>query len=117
EGGRAISAASSPAGAQAESGPVENTRAYVDQVSASPPAAVSSSGHSAQLPEKVLIEMLDINLSEYRDYETARVRFYPNGTADEMHLVLIDEHGDRREIILEVTTGLATVESNPSRFR
>ena len=28
--------------------------------------------------------MLDINLTEYKDADVARVRFYPNGTCDEL---------------------------------
>jgi hypothetical protein len=53
--------------------------------------------------------MLDINLLEYKDADEARVRFFPNGTSDEMTLVLHD--GDQyRKITLEVTTGLASVE-------
>ncbi len=53
--------------------------------------------------------MLDVNLSEYKDQETARVRFYPNGTCDEMTLILRSDKGEQRGIVLEITTGLATV--------
>ncbi len=39
----------------------------------------------------------------------ARVRFFPNGTSDEMTLIM--HSGDQyRKITLEVTTGLASVE-------
>jgi prepilin-type N-terminal cleavage/methylation domain-containing protein len=80
--------------------------------------AASVSGHSAQLDMSHLrIEMLDVNLREYKDEETARVRFYPNGTCDELRLILVDDRNQWREISLEITTGLASVESEAHRFR
>ena len=54
--------------------------------------------------------MLDINLTEYKDAGEARVRFFPDGTSDEMTLII--HSGDQyRKITLEVTTGLASVEA------
>jgi Tfp pilus assembly protein FimT len=81
--------------------------------------AASSSDSSGQLPPEVAIEMLDINKlrHDFRLDETARVRFFPNGTCDELTLILLSERGERREIMLEITTGLATVESDPLKFR
>jgi hypothetical protein len=38
------------------------------------------------------------------------VRFFPNGTCDEMTLVLRSDKNEWRTISLEVTTGLASVE-------
>jgi Tfp pilus assembly major pilin PilA len=72
-------------------------------------AGAKISGTSARISERVRIEMLDINLMEYRDKEMARLRFYPNGTCDEMTLILRSEEGEQRGIVLEVTTGLASV--------
>ena len=60
------------------------------------------------LPDGVEFAMLDINVQDYGAAEWARVFFYPNGTSDEMTLVLIS-HGDRRKITLEFSTALATV--------
>ena len=79
----------------------------------------SGSGLSGQLSEKVSIEMMDINKlpHEFRDDELARVRFFPNGTCDELTLILVSDQNERREITLEITTGLANVESDPRRFR
>jgi Tfp pilus assembly protein FimT len=67
-------------------------------------------GLSAQISDRVLIEMLDINLTEYKDAETARVRFYPNGMCDEMTLILHSAQNEWRKISLELSTSLATVE-------
>jgi len=72
-------------------------------------AGLPLSGTAAQISSRVIIEMLDVNLTEYRNEESARVRFYPNGTSDEMTLILRSEKGDQRGITLEVTTGLASV--------
>ena len=90
----------------------EYTGGGVVQVSS--PAAAGSSG---RLSDRVLFEMLDVNLTEYRDEEEARVRFYPNGMCDELTIVLVSDESERREISLEITTGLASLESNPLKFR
>ena len=68
----------------------------------------ANSGLSAKLADHIIIEMLDINLAEYKDAEVARVRFYPNGTCDELKIVLANE-AKQFGIELEVTTGLASV--------
>lgn len=72
---------------------------------------------SCQFAEQIMIDMLDVNLSEYRDADSAIVRFYPNGTCDEMTLIIRSPEGELCEISLEVTTSLASVEHNPKRFR
>ncbi len=70
-----------------------------------PPA--QSSGLAAGLDEDITIEMLDINLLEYRESGSARVRFFPNGTSDEMTLILRSaKRNELYKISLEVTTGL-----------
>ncbi len=46
--------------------------------------------------------MLDINLLEYKDEEIARVRFYPNGTCDEL-TVILQSRGEWKKLSLEVT--------------
>lgn len=75
------------------------------------PTAHSGSGLSAQLAEDISIEMLDINLLEYRESEYARVRFFPNGTSDELTVILHSANNEWRKISLEPTTGLASVGS------
>ena len=70
----------------------------------------TSSGRvtSSTLPDGVEFAMLDINVQDYGASEWARVFFYPNGTCDEMTMVLISQ-GDRRKITLEFSTALASV--------
>jgi len=62
----------------------------------------------AVLPEGVDIAMLDINLLDYGASDVARVRFFPNGTCDELTLIL--HAGDEwQKITLEFSTGLSSV--------
>jgi prepilin-type N-terminal cleavage/methylation domain-containing protein len=73
-------------------------------------AAPTASGLSAQIPNNIIIRMLAINLvPDYEQAEVAHVRFYPNGTCDEMVLILQSDQNEQRGISLEVTTSLATV--------
>ena len=64
-------------------------------------------GESETLPVGVEIAMLDINLQDCGGSEWARVYFYPDGTSDEMTVVLLSQ-GERRKITLEFSTGIAT---------
>ena len=45
--------------------------------------------------------------STYSQSEWTRVRFYPNGTSDEMTVIFHSDKGEFRKITLEPTTGLA----------
>lgn len=71
---------------------------------------------SAKFGEDVSIEMLDVNLSEYKDADEARVRFFPNGTCDEMTFI-IRTGNEWRKISLELTTGLASLEMDPNKWK
>jgi hypothetical protein len=82
--------------------------------------APSGSGLSGHLPENVAIASLKINGIRYVprtdvDVHEARVRFFPNGTCDEMRLVFMSDAGEFQGIFLEITTSLASVESD--RFK
>ena len=79
--------------------------------------SASGSGLSGHLPENVAIASLKINGIRYVprediDVHEARVRFYPNGTCDEMKLVFLSDKGDFQGVFLEITTSLASVESD-----
>lgn len=71
---------------------------------------------SAQWSDRLVLEMLDVNFIEHKDDDEAHVRFFPNGTSDEMTVILRSENNEYRKISLEVTTGLASVETNPQNF-
>jgi prepilin-type N-terminal cleavage/methylation domain-containing protein len=58
--------------------------------------------------DNVMIEMLDVNLREYKDEDEVGVRFFQNGTSDEMMLILRSDKNEKRGIMLEITTGVAS---------
>lgn len=68
-----------------------------------------AAGTSGTFHDRLSIEMLDVNLMEFKDQPLAVVNFYPNGTSDELTIVLRSDENEWRKITLEVTTGLATV--------
>jgi prepilin-type N-terminal cleavage/methylation domain-containing protein len=77
-----------------------------------PPA----SGMSGQLGDDLAFAALRINgvdILKLSEADVARVRFYPNGTCDELRLVLLrSSTGESRGLFLEITTGLVTFESD-----
>lgn len=81
----------------------------VDLETANGPVNRAGQVKGVQIPSNILIEMVDVNFQEYKDMPEALVRFYPNGTSDELTLVL---HGDNqwRKITLELVTALPEVE-------
>ena len=68
----------------------------------------SSGGKSATLPDGIDFAMLDINMMDFSQSDVSRVRFFPNGTCDEMTVVL-HSGDDWRKITLEFSTSIATV--------
>jgi prepilin-type N-terminal cleavage/methylation domain-containing protein len=68
----------------------------------------SSGGKSATLPDGIDFAMLDINLQDRSQWDAAPVRFFPNGTCDEMTIVL-HSPDDWRKITLEFSTAIPTV--------
>jgi prepilin-type N-terminal cleavage/methylation domain-containing protein len=62
----------------------------------------------AKLPESVDFAMLDINQQDYGASAWARVNFFPNGTCDELVVVLHDR-STWRKISLEFATGHSRV--------
>jgi prepilin-type N-terminal cleavage/methylation domain-containing protein len=69
----------------------------------------SSIGKSVTLPEGIAMEGIGINLMDFSESEVSRVRFFPNGTCDELTLVLHSGE-DWRKITLEFSTALARAE-------
>jgi type II secretory pathway pseudopilin PulG len=69
------------------------------------PEPPSVEGVTGIIPDNIMLEMLDVNLSEYKDSDWTRVCFYPNGTSDEMTIVYRSA-GEYRKLVLEPTTAL-----------
>jgi prepilin-type N-terminal cleavage/methylation domain-containing protein len=69
----------------------------------------SSIGESVKLPDGIAMEAIGINLMDFSETEESRVWFYPNGTSDELTLVL-HSGTDWRKITLEFSTGIADAE-------
>ena len=61
------------------------------------------------IPDDVTLEMLDVNMFEYKDSEWTVVRFSEMGTSDEMTIILRDADNKYRKLTLEATTGLLLV--------
>ena len=70
---------------------------------------------SGRIGDNIQIEMLDVNLFEYKDAEVARVRFRPNGTCDEFTCRLMNKSA---LLLLAIAArgSIATLTS-PSRVR
>jgi len=74
--------------------------------------------YPAKLPDGVVVEGLGLSGEDWTEDPVARVRFYPNGTSDEMSIVLYEpETNERRNIWLEVITGFPELETDPSKFK
>jgi general secretion pathway protein H len=62
------------------------------------------------LPEDVSIDLLGVNEQDYAQEQSARVRFYPNGTSDEFIIVISSsKDGSQCTITLDPVTALAEV--------
>jgi prepilin-type N-terminal cleavage/methylation domain-containing protein len=55
------------------------------------------------------LDMLDINLTECKDFTSPTVRFYSNGTCDEMTLILTSDRGQQLGITLDNATAVASI--------
>jgi hypothetical protein len=69
-----------------------------------------------KLSPSIVVEGLGVNGEDWTEDDEAHVRFYPNGTCDQMSVVLLSDKGERRNIWLEMVTGYADVESDPQKF-
>ena len=109
-----------PGGALSSPDLAGNDWRAVDNRAPGPQPAVAGKAGSLQtrLPDGVVIEAILAAGEDATDSELARVRFYPNGTSDEMNLVLYrPETNERRQLWLEIVTGLADLETDPTKFR
>ena len=78
---------------------------------------VKTSG-TKKLPEGVGIEAILANGEDVTELDVARVRFFPNGTCDELQIVLFyPEKNERRMVWLDVVTAVADFETDASKFK
>jgi type II secretion system protein H len=70
--------------------------------------AGSNGLNAATLPDGVDFAMLDINLQDFGASPWAKVFFYPNGTCNEMTIVL-HSRDEWKKVTLEFSTSLAVV--------
>jgi len=73
-------------------------------------AASGRPDFSGRIPASVAFKQLRVNLRDMMDYDEARIRFYPNGTSDELTAVLLSEQNEERALTLEIVTGREHVE-------
>ena len=79
---------------------------------------------SYALNDELIIEMLDVNMTEYKDNDVVISRFFANGTADLLTVVL-SWNGECRRVSVDMVTGLADFDNlnelvtpkNPMRHR
>ena len=74
----------------------------------------SSSGSgifSAKLSDHIIIEFIGVNLiPDLQQLDEVSCMFYPNGTSDELVVLLRSDRGEVRKITTEVVTGIPDVE-------
>ena len=87
-----------------------------DDMVAPRPAPTPRSGLSCEVSDHLAFEMVDVNFIEHKDDEDpVRVRFFSDGTCDELTVILRSVKGEYRKISLEVTTALASVDTIGTR--
>lgn len=70
------------------------------------------------VPGDVGIDALEINFVDVRDFDSAPVRFYPNGTSDEYTVVFSSARHEQRFIELDCITALPRIENEQTtRYR
>jgi len=66
-------------------------------------------GFSAEISDRVRIEMLDVNFLNCLNLDMATVYFNANGTCDEFNIILHEDTGEARRIALDITTATPDV--------
>jgi hypothetical protein len=71
----------------------------------------STSTLNRKLSDSIIIEFIGVNLQpDLQLTEQCGALFYPNGTADELVVVLRSDRGEVRQISVDVVTGIPDVE-------
>jgi Tfp pilus assembly protein FimT len=85
------------------------------------PGAVRLGGNASTevvFEDSITLSALMIGMIKYdfKDDEVAWVWFYPNGTSDEMSLVVHSDKNEWRVFNLETATGMVTVETDMNKY-
>ena len=89
---------------------IGTTQLTVQPVGAGVGGEAPAGNFSVSLPESVAFKALWVNRQNCIELETeGRVRFYPNGTCDELVATLLSAENEERTITLEITTGLSNL--------
>ena len=66
---------------------------------------------SAKLSDHIIIDFIGVNLiPDLQQLDEVSASFYPNGTSDELVVLIRSDRGEIRKITTEVVTGVADVE-------
>ena len=66
---------------------------------------------SAKLSDHIIIDFIGVNLiADLQQLDEVSASFYPNGTSDELVILIRSDRGEIRKITTEVVTGVADVE-------
>lgn len=69
------------------------------------------SGFRRAFDEDIALEMFDVNFVDQMQFSEGIVRFYPNGTSDELTIVLLSTSKKRRKVSLDPVTAVALMEN------
>jgi prepilin-type N-terminal cleavage/methylation domain-containing protein len=99
-------------GSSPASGPVGGpTYSFENEELVEKPATSGSSVFSAKLSDHIFIEFIGVNLIDnLQQLEEVSSTFYPNGTSDELVVLIRSDRGEVRKITTDVVTGIADVE-------
>lgn len=68
-------------------------------------------GFRRAFDEDIALEMFEVNFKDQMQFSEGIVRFYPNGTSDELTIVLLSTNKKRRQVSLDPVTAVAVMEN------
>ena len=74
------------------------------------------SGFRRAFDEDIALETFDVNFLDQMQFPEGIVRFYPNGTSDELTIVLLSTNNERRQVSLDPVTAVASMENWENRL-
>lgn len=66
-----------------------------------------------EFPEEILYERIDVNTLSFLQSSATAVRFYPNGTSDQLEAVITWRRTEPRLLTIDMMTGLAEARALP----